>query len=149
MKRKIKKIHIHHAALRSTILFTGKNHQNIVDEIRRWHVDERGWNDIGYHYVIFPDGIMMTGRPVEKKPASIKFHNRGAIAICLWGDYDVEIPEIQMLYSAGRLCTNIIENFNLNLKADIIFHREYSLKTCPGKNIRKNDFINITSQFQY
>ena len=29
-----------------------------VAEIRRWHVSDRGWRDIGYHYVIDRNGVL-------------------------------------------------------------------------------------------
>ena len=35
-------------------------------EIRRVHVDENGWRDIGYHYVIRRNGDIEEGRPVEQ-----------------------------------------------------------------------------------
>ena len=33
--------------------------------IRRWHIEDRGWSDIGYHFVIRLDGTVEAGRPTE------------------------------------------------------------------------------------
>jgi hypothetical protein len=30
-------------------------------EIRRWHVEQRGWRDIGYHWVVDRDGATAPG----------------------------------------------------------------------------------------
>jgi hypothetical protein len=27
-----------------------------AEEVRRWHVEENGWSDIGYHWIIELDG---------------------------------------------------------------------------------------------
>ena len=43
---------IHHTA----------SHDVSIDEIRRWHVDGNGWDDVGYHYLIRADGTVETGR---------------------------------------------------------------------------------------
>ena len=33
-----------------------------VNEIRRWHVKERKFADIGYHYIVDRDGTVVTQR---------------------------------------------------------------------------------------
>jgi N-acetylmuramoyl-L-alanine amidase len=37
-----------------------------VNEIRQWHL-QRGFNDIGYHYVIRRDGAIEQGRRIQHK----------------------------------------------------------------------------------
>jgi len=54
MNRQIKEIHIHCSATREGQAIT-------ADTIRRWHLD-RGWSDIGYHYIIGHQQIEF-GRP--------------------------------------------------------------------------------------
>ena len=44
---KVSKIYVHHSASPKASTDTAR--------IRRWHLD-RGWNDIGYHWVIEHDG---------------------------------------------------------------------------------------------
>jgi N-acetylmuramoyl-L-alanine amidase len=56
-----------------------------AETIRRWHVDERGWDDIGYHFVILPDGTVEDGRPLETPGAHVSGHNSRSIGLCLVG----------------------------------------------------------------
>lgn len=56
-----------------------------VDEIRKWHTEERQWTDIGYHFVIRRDGTIEDGRPVERPGAHAKGYNSNSIGICWVG----------------------------------------------------------------
>ena len=56
-----------------------------IDTIRHWHVNERGWSDVGYHYFIRKDGTLDAGRSLERDPAAQAGHNTGAVAVCLHG----------------------------------------------------------------
>lgn len=59
-----------------------------VEEIRRWHVEERGFEDIGYHYVIRRDGVIELGRPVMAIGAHVKGNNYNSVGICMVGGLD-------------------------------------------------------------
>jgi len=69
--------------------------------IRRWHVEERGWRDIGYHYVIRRDGTIEQGRDDAVPGAHVRGHNAHSLGICLVGGMDkdgaaaVNYPEAQ------------------------------------------------------
>ena len=56
-----------------------------VEVMRDWHVNDRGWDDVGYHFFIRKDGTVEAGRDLEKTPAAQRGHNSGTIAICLHG----------------------------------------------------------------
>jgi len=53
-------------------------------EINQWHKD-RGWSEIGYHYVIRRSGEIEVGRPEQKAGAHVVGHNTGSLGICLVG----------------------------------------------------------------
>lgn len=55
-------------------------------DIRRWHVEENGWRDIGYHYVIRRSGKLETGRPLGEPGAHARGFNKRSVGICLVGD---------------------------------------------------------------
>jgi len=57
-----------------------------VDDIDRWH-KERGWDGVGYHYVIHHDGTVHEGRSLSKQGAHARGRNSTHIGICLVG-YD-------------------------------------------------------------
>lgn len=55
-----------------------------VSTIRQWHLD-RGWRDIGYHFIIGLKGEIWPGRPTTQRGAHVKGHNTGSIGICYVG----------------------------------------------------------------
>lgn len=56
-------------------------------EIRKWHTEPpRGWEDIGYQYVIRRNGVVEPGRPVNAVGAHVYGQiNRESVGICLVG----------------------------------------------------------------
>ena len=59
-----------------------------VAEVRRWHMEERGWKDIGYHWLIDRDGSVAQGRAETVIGAHVAGHNAGTIGISLLGGKD-------------------------------------------------------------
>lgn len=49
-----------------------------VDDIRSWH-KQRGWSDIGYHYVVYRDGTIVAGRPIGQIGSHVAGHNTGTV----------------------------------------------------------------------
>ena len=58
-----------------------------ADEIRDWHKG-KGWDDIGYHFVIRRNGELEKGRDVAISGAHARGHNFSSIGICLIGGID-------------------------------------------------------------
>jgi len=107
--------------------------------VREWHL-ERGWKDIGYHYVICNgfkrkndfiesmDGEVQRGREDDVMGAHVKGHNARSIGICLIATNkytDNQMTSLKILLSDLML--------KYNIKPDKIFgHRElFDGKTCP------------------
>lgn len=96
-------------------------------EIQRWHLD-RGWSDIGYHYVIRRDGTLETGRPLETPGAHTAGYNTDSIGICLIGGierFDFTLDQMDVLVD---LVEELEEKFP---DATIHGHNEFSSKACP------------------
>jgi N-acetylmuramoyl-L-alanine amidase len=74
-----------------------------VAEIRRWHIEQRGWRDIGYHWVIDRDVAVAPGRPETEIGAHVEGHNAGTIGICLLGGYGAKADDLfEKNFTAGQ-----------------------------------------------
>jgi len=84
--RPIHEIVIHAAATRPE-WWADKRSSEKVAEVKLWHTRDRKWSDLGYHAMIDRDGTVVKGRPETKVPASVKGHNTGTLAVCLFGGF--------------------------------------------------------------
>jgi len=55
-----------------------------VKDIRRWH-QAKGWDDVGYHYVIRRNGRVEKGRAEQDVGAHVARYNASSLGICLVG----------------------------------------------------------------
>lgn len=109
-----------------------------VATIRRWHVKDRGWKDIGYHYVIYIDGSVHEGRPIEKAGAHTSGHNADSIGIVYVGGCDAKMKAKDTLNEAQETAmVNLIkalreEHGELSLHG----HNEFAAKACPSFKVK-------------
>ena len=103
-----------------------------TDEIRSWHLD-RGWSDIGYHFVVELDGTVNDGRPLEISGAHAKGHNSNSIGICYVGGLDESgEPKDTRTPEQEKALVELLENLKDQYpEAQIIGHRDVSDKDCP------------------
>lgn len=110
-----------------------------VEEIRRWH-RERGWKDIGYHYVVARNGAVLPGRPIEQVGAHVKGHNTGTIGVCLIGGHGSAETD-QFLDNFTReqelALRSLISELRRRYPAieKVSGHNQYAAKACPGFNV--------------
>lgn len=117
--------------------FTPEGRDVKTEEIKRWHTQERGWSDIGYHIVIELDGTVHEGRPVERIGAGVKGHNKNAIHICYVGGMDKKNknPKDTRTKKQKEAIYDILKYFKtLHTKAIVIGHRDFKgvKKDCPS-----------------
>lgn len=131
--RRIDKIIIHCSA-------TPEGRDYTVGTIRSWHVQGNGWKDIGYHYVIYLDGSVHGGRPLEQAGAHTAGHNAHSIGICYIGGVaaDGKTPKdtrtLQQREALARLVGTLREQFP---GATVHGHNEFAAKACPSFNVKK------------
>lgn len=115
---------------------TPKMRDVLVDEIRRWHVEERGWSDIGYHFVIDIYGEIHIGRPIERSGAHTKGQNKNSIGIAYVGGGNGEDTRTPQQKQA---LVNLLKTLNETYpktKGNIYGHRNFSDKYCPSFDAR-------------
>lgn len=108
-----------------------------VDEIRQWHL-ARGWDDVGYHYVIRRGGVIEIGRDMELVGAHTLGHNTGSIGVCLVGGMD-ESGESDTNFTAEQYLSllNLLKNMRAEFpNATYHGHREFSDKDCPCFDVK-------------
>ena len=128
------KIVIHHSASPITVRRNGETVPVDAAMIREWHLT-KGWSDIGYHYVILPDGSCEDGRPLHRPGAHCIAGNRNfiGIGICLVGDFSqTPVPEAQ-LNGLLKEVVALMNAFHFQ-EEDVELHREVpgAATECPG-----------------
>lgn len=125
-KRNITKLIVHCTATRE-----GKNFT--VEDVRRWHVKERGWSDIGYHFLIYLDGSIHAGRPIDKVGAHTSGHNTNSIGICYVGGLDANGKAKDTRTDAQKKALRklLTDLKKIYPKATIHGHYEFANKACP------------------
>ena len=114
------------------------------DEIRRYHIKDRGWSDIGYHFGIELIGDkyeILKGRPEDQPGAHALGFNSKSIGVCCVGNFDkAEMPAEQMKVLVILLKTLMVK-YSIQAR-NVIGHREtYAMlnkpleKTCPGLKV--------------
>lgn len=115
-------------------------------DIRKWH-RQKGWVDIGYHFVIRRNGKVETGRPVDMPGAHEPKINRNSIAICLvGGSPPIGSPEHKRGLGENNFTPaqfTSLEKLLRELKAkhpaaEIIGHRDVPgvRKACPSFDVK-------------
>lgn len=129
---------IHHSA-------TPRDADIGVDTIRRWHVKNNNWLDIGYHYVIKRDGTIQKGRH-ESAVGAHCYHpkyktswpiNKTSIAICMVGGLGADGKALNNFTDAQwesllRLCKSLLNNYK---SAKLAAHRKFMPTACPAFDV--------------
>lgn len=106
------------------------------EAIRRYHVEVKGWADIGYHWGIELVGdrwVVFPGRPEWQAGAHCQGRNSDSLGVCFVGKFD-EVPPPEGQWNMGLTVVR-----NLCAKREIPFsrvfgHREFNPhKSCPGR----------------
>jgi len=99
-----------------------------IFDIDIWH-KERGFNSVGYHFVITRGGKVQVGRALDVIGAHVKGHNEDSIAICWMGR---SRPTKAQLDAIIKLYYKLKVKFGIKYP-DWHGHYEYNQdKSCPG-----------------
>lgn len=122
-----------------------RNGQDIdVNDLHQWHVNERGYRKIGYHFLINPSGQVWSFanderfRSLSETGAHVKGANYKNIGICFAGTDLFSKKQFWEFYS---VCHSLVRYNGLQL-SDITCHYEYPSarmqgKTCPNMKVQR------------
>ena len=126
---------IHHSA--------SPRRSTTAEDIRSWHVDDNGWDDIGYHFVIEADGSVVIGRRLPKTGAHAP-PNSGRIGICITGNNTTPNSRWNMrqIYSLVSLVRHLLAVFPWIKDGEKLFrHSELNDTKCPG--LREEEWTSL------
>lgn len=131
---------IHHSA--------GTNVSNdwaaIVRSIWSLHVNSNGWSDIGYNWLIDPNGVIYEGRGEDILGAHFCGLNSGTSGTCVMGDFTAIKPQVQAVQSLSKLfvwlgCERDLHPDGIQYHPSsqknlghVIGHRDGCNTSCPG-----------------
>lgn len=104
-----------------------------VQSIQNFHMDVRGWNDIGYSFLVCEDGRVYEGRGWNVRGAHTLGYNEIAIGVCIIGDYQSRLPLPAALNATQELLACGVEKDLITADYELFGHRDGRLNTtCPG-----------------
>lgn len=112
-----------------------------AEDIHRWHL-QRGFDGIGYHYVIREDGQVEKGRPDFWNGAHARGCNSTHLGVCLLG-IDEFTPE--QFDALKDLVIGLMLEYSIDIKNVIGHYMVDSGKTCPNFDVEKFLDDNIDS----
>lgn len=134
--RKITQIILHCSATPEGKDFT-------VQDVDKWH-RQRGFRCIGYHFVIYRDGSIHEGRPIEEIGAHCTGHNANSIGICYIGGVakDGKTPKDTRTEAQKKSLISLVSSLRSRFpEATIHGHCEFAAKACPSFDVRKEKWL--------
>jgi hypothetical protein len=132
----VQRITVHHDAINTR----GERGQSFAVErlntVRRGHLD-RGptWVDIGYHYVIDPDGRVWEGRPIRVEGAHVAETNDHNLGIMLMGNFEEQRPTSQQLSALDQFLAQQMRQYRVPM-GRVYTHKELKPTECPGEHLQ-------------
>lgn len=107
-----------------------------METIRKWHLD-KGWSDIGYHYVILLDGTIVEGRPITRIGAHVRGFNKYSVGITYVGGVSKDLAprDTRTLEQKNSLIMLLMSLKRDHPNSKIQGHRDFS------KDINNNGVI--------
>ncbi|MEI7511344.1 MAG: SpoIID/LytB domain-containing protein [Candidatus Peregrinibacteria bacterium] len=142
--KSIEKIVIHHTA---STLKDGQNPDQAVRSIYSYHANSRGWGDIGYNFLVAPNGNIYEGRAGGDYTVGGHAYcvNINTIGIALIGNFQDNTVPIAQEAALKKLLIGLSEKYQIDLAGSSYFHgemtknllghRDVGSTSCPGNNL--------------
>jgi hypothetical protein len=117
---------IHHAG--------GENNEgNTPQNIENYHMNDIGYYDVGYHFIIGFDGTIFEGRDIGAKGTHVYQANTGKVGIVLLGNFNDVSPTQEQIDAALGLALYLDAVYGIDV---VVGHNEVPLNDtdCPGEN---------------
>ena len=122
-----------------------------VRQIQNFHIDVRGWCDVGYHFLVGQDGQVYQGRFENRTGAHAAGANTNNVGISLIGDFSNVAPSEAMQRATATAIDALSSYYGISrTRSRIKGHREVGTTqtSCPGNETFAllNHLIALSSQ---
>lgn len=102
-------------------------------EIQRLHRGDRGWADVGYHFMLDVDGAIYQGRELGVRGVHTQGRNTGSAGVCLLGDFRYRSPPTAQWDALVALGRWLVAELELT---HVAAHSQFNEGTvCPGARV--------------
>lgn len=122
--------------------YTGGNRASNVDHaqaMQYFHQNVRGWADIAYNFLVFPNGDVFVGRGFEVRGAGAadgsREWNKGYIHVAFVGDFRTKEPTAAAV-AASNLLVEHLRSRGARIPKQY-GHGDLMATSCPGAGVRK------------
>lgn len=128
-----KETFIHYSAGQGKHIDTYAEQKSAMSAIQGLHMNNNGWSDIGYHFVVFqPWGRfkiarVFQGRPLNAIPAAQAGHNTGTVAVCV-----VMQNGEKLKWQTKAKLRSLVRRLPPNVRG----HYEVVATSCPGTALK-------------
>ena len=122
----LNRIIIHHSALPLT---------DGPLEIQRLHTEEKGFADVGYHFLINEKGQLFEGRSLQVRGAHTYGANYGSLGICLLGNFEEIQPAPVQLAVLSILLSDLTARYPLITHLSAHLDHNPGITLCPGAHL--------------
>ncbi|XP_042907609.1 peptidoglycan-recognition protein LF [Parasteatoda tepidariorum] len=108
-----------------------------VQLIQDLHLDERGWWDIAYNFLVGGDGRVYEGRGWNLTAAHAVNYNTNSYGVAFMGNFNNDTPTKPMIQAALQLVDCGIKKGYLTPTPEIHGHRDVACTDSPGEKLYK------------
>lgn len=107
-------------------------------EIRQSH-KERGFLDVGYHFIIKRDGTIEAGRDEDVIGAHVEGYNSTSVGVCLVGGVDDRLkPEANFTPAQMQALRSLLVTLLAKYEGSILrAHHDVAPKACPSFDLKR------------
>lgn len=132
----ISRVTVHHDGMPPVSLRRKADVSHRIEIIRRAHAN-KGWADIGYHFIVDPMGHVWEGRPLQLQGAHVKDRNEHNLAIMVLGNFEEQRPTSDAIRTLEDFLITQMNLYQVPINR-VRTHKELANTTlCPGFNLQR------------
>lgn len=142
----VQRITVHHTALLPGM--KSKSDAEFVNHVYKYHTKQKGWADIGYHYLIGRDGHLYEGRLEKYQGAHAgKNNNERNLGVALIGDFNQKSPSSNQLRTLEVFLREKMSEYGVSPNK-VFGHKDLKATECPGDFLYR-DLQKLKSRMKY